>query len=279
MLGSAVIVFREVLEAALIVAVVMGATRGVAGRGTWVTAGVSGGVLGAVLVALFAGRIADALEGRGQELLNASILLAAVAMLAWHNVWMSAHGRALATELKKVGHDVTVGAKPLSALALVACFAVLREGSETVLFLYSLTASGTNSAQLLAGGVLGLGLGVAIGWLLYRGLLAIPVGHFFSITGWLVLLLAAGLAANAAGYLNQAGLLPALSPQVWDSSQILDQSSLIGGLLHILVGYNDRPLGVQVVFYAVTLCVIYALMRLVGQRGGQQRPRVAHESA
>ncbi len=99
MLGSALIVFREVLEAALIVAIVMGATRGVAGRGRWVSAGVAGGVLGAVVVAVFAGSIADAVNGRGQELLNASVLLAAVAMLAWHNVWMSAHGRALARQM------------------------------------------------------------------------------------------------------------------------------------------------------------------------------------
>jgi high-affinity iron transporter len=265
MLGSALIVFREVLEAALIVAIVMGATRGVAGRGRWVAGGIAGGVLGAVIVAVFAGTISDAVEGRGQELLNASILLAAVAMLAWHNVWMSAHGRALATQMKKVGHDVSVGARPLSALALVTLFAVLREGSETVLFLYSLAASGSQGPALATGALLGLAAGAALGVFLYRGLLAIPIGHFFTFTGWLVLLLAAGLAANAAGYLNQAGLVPALSQQLWDSSGLLNQQSLPGTLLHILVGYNDRPMGIQLLFYVVTLTVIWALMYLVGR--------------
>ncbi len=272
MLGSALIVFREVLEAALIVAIVMGATRGVAHRGRWVAGGIAAGVLGAVVVALFAGSISDAVEGRGQELLNASILLAAVAMLAWHNVWMSAHGRALATQMKQVGHDVSVGSRPLSALALVTMFAVLREGSETVLFLYSLAASGSQGPSLAIGGLLGLATGAVLGVLLYRGLLAIPVGHFFTFTGWLVLLLAAGLAANAAGYLNQAGLVPSLAPQVWDSSHLLSQQSLPGTLLHILVGYNDRPMGIQLVFYVTTLALIWALMRLVGRN---QRQRAA----
>jgi high-affinity iron transporter len=278
MLGSALIVFREVLEAALIVAIVMGATRGVAGRGRWVAAGISGGVLGAVVVAVFAGSIADAVDGRGQELLNASVLLIAVAMLAWHNVWMSAHGRALAHEMKQVGHDVRVGSKPLSALALVTLLAVLREGSETVLFLYGLTASGTHAPMLALGGVLGLAAGVGLGWLLYRGMLSLPIGHFFSFTGWLVLLLAAGLAANAAAFLNQAGLLPALSPEVWDSSWILSQQSGLGTLLHILIGYNDRPMGIQLMFYLLTLGTIYGLMRLFGP-GAARRSSPAGQTA
>jgi len=263
MLGAAVIVFREILEAALIIAIVMGASRGVAGRGNWVLGGVSVGIVGSVVVAALAGSIVEAIDGRGQELFNAGILLAAVVMLAWHNVWMSAHGRALASQMKQVGHDVSAGMKPLSALALVTLFAVLREGSETVLFLYGLTASGTGGLALVGGGMLGLAAGAAIGWFLYRGLLSIPIGRFFSVTGWLVLFLAAGLAANAAGFLNQAGLLPALSMQVWDTSHILSQQSWFGALLHILIGYHDRPMGIEVVSYVATLTVIYILMRWV----------------
>lgn len=261
MAGAALIVFREVLEAALIVAIVMGATRGVAGRGRWVSGGIAGGIAGAAMVAGFAGAIADAVEGRGQELLNAGVLLAAVAMLTWHNVWMAGHGRKLAAEVRQVGRDVSVGTKPLSALALVTLFAVLREGAETVLFLYGLVATGTGGLSLLAGGLLGLAGGAAVGWLLYRGLLAIPIGHFFNVVGWLVLLLAAGLAANAAGYLNQAGLLPALARQVWDTSGVLEQQSWLGTLLHILVGYIDRPMGIQLVFYIATVAIMLVLMR------------------
>lgn len=263
MLGAAVIVFREILEAALIIAIVMGASRGVAGRGRWVLGGITLGIVGSAVVAGLAGTLVEAMDGRGQEVFNAGILLAAVAMLAWHNVWMSAHGRALASQMKQVSRDVGVGMKPLSALALVTLFAVLREGSETVLFLYGLTASGTGGLALLSGTLLGVAAGATIGWFLYRGLLSIPIGRFFTVTRWMVLFLAAGLAANAAGFLNQAGLLPALSMQVWDTSHILSQQSWFGTLLYILIGYHDRPLGIEVACYVATLAVIYILMRRV----------------
>ena len=115
MIGAALIVFRETMEAALIVAIVLGATRGVAGRGRWIGMGVLGGVAGALLVAGFAGVIAEAAQGRGQELLNAGILLAAVCMLAWHNVWMSSHGREISQRMRHLGHDVGAAARPLSA--------------------------------------------------------------------------------------------------------------------------------------------------------------------
>jgi high-affinity iron transporter len=276
--GSAVIVFREVLEAALIIAIVLGATRGVEGRGRWVFGSIIAGVLGASVVAAFAGAIANAVEGRGQELFNAGVLLAAVVMLAWHNAWMSSHGRALANQLLSVGHDVKVGARPLAALGLVVMLAVLREGSETVLFLYSVVISGASWPTTLGGGVAGLAAGVAVGWLLYRGLLAIPIGHFFTVVSWMVLLLASGLAASAAGYLNQAGLVPAFGRQLWDTSGVLAQDSWIGMLLHILVGYTDRPMGIQLVFYLVTLFGILALMRLV-DGGRSQAKRVRTETA
>jgi high-affinity iron transporter len=155
-------------------------------------------------------------------------------------------------------------------MLVVTALAVLREGSETVLFLYSLTASGANHMMLLSGGLLGLAGGTLLGLLFYRGLLYIPMRHFFTVTGWVILLLAAGLAANAAGYLTQAGLLPGLYPQLWDSSHVLSQESLFGQLLHILIGYNDRPTAVQLVFYLVTLATIGLLMRGVSGRAGQR---------
>src|SRR4029450_3569247 len=97
-LGAAIIVFREVIEAGLIVGIVMAATRGVAGRGRWVNIGIIAGVLGAAVVAMFANVISEAFQGAGQELFNASVLGAAVIMLMWHNAWMARHGREIADE-------------------------------------------------------------------------------------------------------------------------------------------------------------------------------------
>ena len=256
MLATAIILFREVLEAALVVSIVLAAAKGVHGRGRYVGSGIALGVLGSILVAAFAGTIASAMAGRGQELLNAGILLVAVAMLAWHNIWMSQHGKELAAQMKAAGHDVASGHKPLYMLLVVVMMAVLREGSEVALFSYGIFASGARGASMAIGGVGGVALGVLVGCLLYLGLLRIPISQLFRVTGWMILLLAAGLSAQAAGLLSQAGLLPTLGGALWDTSWLLDQQSIIGRVLHVLVGYTERPSGIQLVFYVAAIISI-----------------------
>ncbi len=264
MLATAIIVFREVLEAALVVSIVLAATRGVVRRGLWVSGGVLGGLLGATAVALFADAIAAAASGVGQELLNASILFLAVIMLGWHNVWMSRHGRELASSLKSVGAAVRGGTRPMHVLAAVVGMAVLREGSELVLFLYGVAASASGQASgMLAGVLVGVGAGAAVGTALYLGLLRIPSSRLFAVTGWMILLLAAGMAAQGAAFLVQADILPALGQSVWDTTWLVADESILGRMLHTLIGYTARPYGIQLLFYFATLGAIVALMKLV----------------
>jgi high-affinity iron transporter len=266
MLATAIIVFREVLEASLVVGIVLAASRGVVGRGVWVTAGIAAGVFGAVLVAVCAEAIAVAVNGIGQELFNAAILFTAVIMLGWHNIWMNRHGRELASAAATLGRAVLGRTRPLYALALVVGIAVLREGSEVVLFLYGIAiASGVGALNMLGGGILGLAGGAAIGALIYLGLLAIPVRRLFGVTSWLILLLAAGMASQGAAFLMQANLLPALGNEVWDTSLILSERSMLGVLLHVLIGYSAQPAGIQVLFYLATLLGIGTLMRVTAR--------------
>jgi high-affinity iron transporter len=276
MLATAIIVFREVLEASLVVGIVLAASRGVPRRGVWVSSGIAAGVFGAALVAACAGAIAAAVNGVGQELFNASILFTAVAMLGWHNIWMNRHGRELAASAALLGRAVLGGSRPLYALALVVGIAVLREGSEIVLFLYGIAiASGVGALGMLVGGVLGLAGGVAIGAVIYLGLIAIPLRRLFTVTSWLILLLAAGMASQGAAFLMQANLLPSLGNNLWDTSFILSENSMLGVLLHVLIGYSAQPAGIQVFFYLATLLVIGTLMRLMRRAPSDGPPRTA----
>jgi high-affinity iron transporter len=264
MLATAIIVFREVIEAALIISIVMAASRGAARRGWWVWSGVAFGLLGACVIAGFADRLAESAAGIGQELFNAAILFVAVAMLGWHNVWMRRHGRELAMEMNRVGREVLSGDRPLYALALVVGLAVLREGAEVVLFLYGIASSDEGGAlTMLAGGGVGIALGGAVGVAMYFGLLRIPTRHLFAVTSGLILFLAAGLASQGAACLLQADWLQPLGP-VWNTSDLLSEDSLPGQVLHTLVGYVSRPDGVQLVFYLATLIIIASLMRRFG---------------
>ncbi|MEJ0025848.1 MAG: FTR1 family protein [Rhizomicrobium sp.] len=266
MLSSLIIVFREVIEAGLIVGIVLAATRGVARRGLWVAAGIGGGVLGACLVAAFAGELAALFEGSGQELFNAAVLLVAVAMLTWHNVWMAGHGKQMAREMRVMGAEVSAGKRTLTAMAIVVGVAVLREGSEVVLFLYGIAAQGgTSMSAMLAGGTLGLAAGAAVSALMYFGLLAIPAHRLFAVTGWLITLLAAGMASQAVLFLQNAGYLQFWMMPLWDTSWLLSDGSIAGRLLHTLVGYTDQPDGLQLAAYGVTIAAIVTLMRVVNR--------------
>ena len=262
MLATAIIVFREVLEAALIVGIISAATRGIPGRNRWLAAGIAAGLAGAALVALGTGRIAEMASGVGQEIFNATVLGVAVVMLAWHNLWMSSHGAALAASARGVGGEIRDGRRECSVLLIVVGLAVLREGSETVLFLYGIAASdGGASWSMLAGGLAGVAAGIAVGYAVYAGLLRIPLRWFFTATGILVLFLAAGMASQAARFLIQADVLPSLAAPLWDTSALLPQSSIPGTLLRGLVGYEDRPAGMQIVFFVLVFVVIGAGMK------------------
>ncbi len=275
MLAALLIVFREVFEAGLIVGIVMAVTAGVAGRGFWVAGGVVAGVLGACVVALFTGGLSELFGGSGQEIFNAGILGFAVLMLTWHNVWMSRHGRELAAEMRAAGEAVVEGSKSLAALAIVVAIAVLREGSEVVLFLYGVAATqgGANFAMVI-GGFIGLILGSAVCLLTYLGLITIPTRYLFGVTSALIALLAAGMAAQAIAFLEQANILTALDETVWDTSWILSDTSYFGRALHTLIGYVDQPTAMQLIVYTATLVIIAALMKLFAAPAAQQ-PRVA----
>jgi len=242
---------------------VLAATRGVPRRSLFVAGGVIAGIVGALVVAACAEQIASALEGMGQEMFNAGVLLTATGMLGWHNLWMKRHGAEMARDMTAVGRGVASGSRTLSALLIVVGLAVLREGSEVVLFLYGIAAGGTGAMSLLLGGLLGLAGGVVIGALLYFGLAAIPTRHLFAVTGWLLLLLAAGMASQAAGFLVQAGKLPALVDPIWNTSALVSEHGVLGQILHALMGYVERPSGMQIVFFLIVLIGLGVLMKLI----------------
>lgn len=275
MLGALIIVFREVIEAGIIVGIMLAVTKGVPSRGRWIATGVGAGIAGAALLAVFADQISNSLAGIGQELFNAGILIVAVIMLAWHNIWMARHGRQMAAQMKEVGDAVAKGSRSLAAVAIVVAVAVLREGSEIVLFLYGLVIAGGSSAWgLVAGGLIGLLLGCGVTALTFLGLVRIPGRYLFGVTTFLITFLAAGLAAQCVVFLQQAGIATALEDTVWDTSAILSDRSLIGRMLHTLIGYTDQPSGMQLLVYTLTLIMIFGLTKAFGSPLPTKRPAV-----
>lgn len=270
MLGALIIVFREVIEAGLIIGIVLAATRTVAGSRKWISIGVLGGIAGSCIVAVFTGTIAQFFDGFGQEIFNGIILATAVMMLAWHNIWMASHAREMVGELKQTGAEVREGRRTLAALAIVVGVAVLREGSEVVLFLYGVLVGGGGTVKSIAlGAFAGLSIGAAMSAITYLGLLKIPTRHIFSVTSWLITLLAAGMAAQSISFFEKSGLVEILSATVWDSSSLLSEKSILGLMLHTLIGYSDQPSQLQLLVYVGTIVVIIAATKLATARPKQ----------
>lgn len=257
MFPTATIVFREFLEIALILGIVMAATRGMPRRGMLAAAGLAIGVLGSVIIALFTDKISDAIDGMGQEIFNATIMFIAVGFLSWTVIWMKKHGREMSKHLSDVGQDVLQGKKSLYVLVGVIALATFREGAEIVLFTYGMTASGAFPLiDIIIGGIIGAIGGTIVGFMLYFGLLKTVKRHLFTVTSWMLIILTAGIAAQGANFLIAAGILPELISQVWDTSNFISGGSFIGETLSVLIGYTPRPTGMELVFYITALLFI-----------------------
>ena len=277
MFPTATIVFREIIEVALVIGIVMAATRGLPGRVNLILAGLGVGIVGSIAIAFFTGTISQAINGIGQELFNAAVMFIAVGFLSWTVIWMKIHGRELAQNLKAVGVDVMSGKKSSYILIAVVALATFREGAEIALFTYGMSASGAFGVHEIAlGGLIGAAGGAIIGTLLYLGLLKAAQRYLFTVTSWMLIVLTAGMAAQGANFLIAAGILPPLIPQIWDTSALISGNSFIGETLKVLVGYTPRPTGMELIFYAAVLICIGTFYKLVN--APKKKPAPATEN-
>jgi high-affinity iron transporter len=262
MFSSAIVVFREVFEIVLIIGIILAATRGMPHRKKAIVLGFKGGLLGAALVALFTDKISGLAEGMGQEYFNAGILFAAAGFIGWTVLWMKRHAREIKGTFTKIGQDVASGDTHYLGLSAVIALALLREGSEIVLFAYGMLAAGQSVLSLATGAAIGLIGGAALGILIYTGLVTLSLRLFFTVTTWLLVFLVAGMASHGAGFLIAAGAFDNLSQIVWNTSWLLDERGILGQSLGTLIGYTAQPTILQVLVYLSTFAVLTALLKL-----------------
>jgi high-affinity iron transporter len=259
MLPIATVIFREVLEIALILVIVLAATRGLQGRMKLVALGLVLGALGSVIIAFFTDQISNLMQGMGQEIFNALIMFTAVFFLSWTVIWMQRHGKELAQDINKVGQDILSGEKSAYVLVAVIALASFREGAEIVLFTYGMAASDAYSLMaIITGGFLGAAAGITVGLMIYFGLLQSIKKHLFAVTSWMLIILTAGMAAQGANFLIAAGVLPEIKAALWDSSNILSAHGVLGEFLSVMIGYTPRPTATEFIFYVLTLSLISA---------------------
>jgi high-affinity iron transporter len=252
MAGAFLIMLREGFEAALIVGIIMAvlARLGRMDLGRHVLWGVLAAAVASVAFAFAAGWVSELFQGAGQEVLNGVILAVAAAMITYVVVWVRETRRGLGAQL--AGRVEAGIAARGAGVFLLVFLTVFREGFESVLFLWGLMVGGAGAglSATAAGGVLGLGAAVAIAWGLFAGGRRVPLTAFFNVTMVLLVLLAAGMLASAAGFWVSVDWLPALAYSVWDTSGVLSESSPLGQLFATLLGYNANPSLMEVLVWA-----------------------------
>lgn len=261
MAAATLISLREGLEAALIVGIVLGYLRKInypQGRG-YVWLGVLGAVAASLVVAAVIQAVGFELEGRAEAIFEGATMFLAVGVLTWMIFWMRYQARLIKTSLEQDVHAAVQSGRN-RGLAAVSFVAVFREGVETALFL-SAAAFASDSGGTLPGAVLGLGIAILIGYVLYASTARLNIRLFFNLTSILLLLFAAGLLAHGVHEFQEAGLIPTLNAQVWDTNHLLDESSPVGQLFKALFGYNGNPSVEEVIAY-----LFYWVATLLGLR-------------
>ena len=261
MLSALVIVFREVLEMSLVLGMLFAATKEVVGSKRWINFGALAGIMGALIVAIFMEALENSVDGAGEFLFNAVVLIIASVLLAWTVIWMGKQGREMGQRMKQVGASVADGSTPMIGLMLISFAAVMREGSEAVFFLFGAMQTIEDSASMVTGGVLGLLAGAALGYGLYLGLVRIPLKYVFQVMGLLLMFLAAGMASQAALNLILVDMLPPVIDTLWDTSAFLSEDGFMGSVLHVMVGYDEQPSGMQMIVFVVSFALMLWLYR------------------
>ena len=268
MFPSYLLSLREGIEAALIVGIVLGALRQM--HRTDLSSAVWIGVISASALSVLAGVLLTVLglsfEGQAEQIFEGITMLLAVSVLTWMIFWMSQQARNIKGELESGVHKAAFegGKRGLFALAFLAVF---REGIELALFLVA-SVFASDVQQTLIGAFLGLGTAVLLGWSLFATTVRLDLRRFFQVTGFLLILFAAGLVAYSVHEFNEAGLIPSVIEHVWDVNPILDENATLGSMLKALFGYNGNPSLTEVLAYFTYFVAISFGLKLSKRRAG-----------
>ncbi|WP_341747632.1 MULTISPECIES: FTR1 family protein [unclassified Candidatus Tisiphia] len=264
MFKIALVVFRECLEIALLLGVILAVTKQLEKSRIYIIAGVMLGTVSAALFAFFTRSITVAFSGLGDEIFNSGVILLTVALIGWTIVWMQGYGIKIKQNLNDLSVKISSGDSSYIMLVLIVAATILREGMEIIILVYSISSVEIiDSNSYLLGLIIGIVSGLTLGIIIYLGLIKIVNQQYiFRISSILLMLVASGFAAEAAGILSSSGIITILSDQLWDSSWLISDRSIYGKFLKMITGYIARPNGLQVVFYVCTLGLINILIQI-----------------
>ncbi len=265
MFKIAVVIFRECLEIALLFGIILAATKPIHQSRTYIITGSLIGLVAAALSAFFAEAITQSFNELGDEVVDSGIILFTALMISWTVVWMQGYSGKIHHNLSELSENINAGTASKYSLIIMISTVVLREGVEIILFVYSISsASKISPSDAMMGFGLGCFMGLMVGSVIYMGLIKYAGKYIFQISSVMLTLIAAGLSSEAAGILTSSGIINIMSEQVWDTSWLIGDESIVGNLLNITFGYDARPNGMQITFYALSILITMTFSKIRG---------------
>jgi len=283
MSSSLLITLREGLEATLILGIILAYLKKSGNRDAFRSVWLGTGF--AIAVSVIVGSIiffaASELEGRGEEIFEGVASLTAAGLLSWMIFWMHRQSANIRGHLHEQ-IQTALSSRSSLGLIMLSFVAVVREGIETALFLFAAATAEGSPGLYAFGGILGLGIALAIGIGIYRGASRLNLRSFFTVTSLLLILFGAGLLVHGIGELQEAGTIPPLVEHVWDSGPLLPEASTFGKFLTATFGYRESPSLVEAIAYFGYLGVALAgyfyprTSKGEASSGQKSRPSRAH---
>ncbi|HEY6567015.1 MAG TPA: iron uptake transporter permease EfeU [Actinomycetota bacterium] len=280
MLPTFVIGLREGVEAALIVGIIAAfltqRNERKAMRSMWIGVGAAVAICAAIAVVLSI--VGESLPFKEREIMEGVLALIAVAGVTYMVVWMRRHSRELKGHLERHAADALVAGSTL-ALVGMAFFAVIREGMETAIFMLAAFQNSTNPTATGLGALIGVLVAVGLGYAIYRGGIRINLSRFFRVTGFILVLVAAGLLASAVHSLAEAGVVTQLQDPAFNLTWLVAPGSVRAALLTGMLGLQPVPTTAEVLVwlgYAIPMGV-YVLWP-ARPRSTQPEPKTAPSS-
>jgi len=268
MFSALLITLREGLEAALIIGIILAFLANTGNRKWFKQVWLGTGA--AISTSIIAGAIlfitVGAFEGRAEEIFEGSAMLLAALVLTWMIFWMRKQAANIKGQLHgEIERAISSGSS--FALMGLAFIAVLREGIETALFLFAATRTSDSTLLSVVGGLIGLVIAIAIGYLVYRGTSKLNLKTFFNVTGFALILFAAGLIAHGIHDFQEARLMPIIIEHIWDVNNMLSENSTFGNFLAAVFGYNGNPSLIETVaYFGYLITVIVVFFNVFGSR-------------
>lgn len=278
MIASLIITFRETLEAALIVGIILSYLVKIKETkyNKVVYLGIFAGIVASIVGAIAFNELAHGFEGRAEELFEGITMLIGAGLLTWMIFWMMQQKR-IAQELQeKVAFHLSKAMR--FELFLLVFVAILREGIETVIFLNAATIA-TESGTLF-GAILGMIAAIVLGYVMFVMAVRVNIKYFFSVTSVILILFAAGLVSHGIHELEEAGVVPIVIEHVWDinppvyadgSYPLFHEKGYIGSIFKGLFGYNGDPSLLEVIVWVTYLIGITFTWIFIDKNGKKKK--------